>query len=179
MTLDVRTALVALLWGVLACGLTYGQAQKPRSAPDSAVEVPTVDFCELTKRPKRYVNKVVRVRANYIGWWESSYLYSDSCNQAKYKIHNALDCPGDGVCLDCTPGDNTCKELYEEVWGALAPHMRGSGKRYETFAAHRVSAVFIGHLIGPGGYGHLNGFRYEFRIKSVEQPTAIPDSAPW
>lgn len=177
MTFRVRTFWLALLANVLACGLAYGQAKKSAGGPKAAGKIPAVDFCELARHPKRYVNKVVRVRANYVGWWESSYLYGDSCDNDRHKIHNALDCPGDGVCLDCTPGDNRCEELYEKVWGALAPYVRPSGEQDRASGAQRVSAEFIGRLVGPGRYGHLNGFRYEFRIRGVERPRALPDDA--
>ena len=177
---DVRKKSIAL--SVLAFSLvaatilTFAQSKKPQVVPSSGTEdLSTVDFCELAKHPKGYVNKVVRSEMNYIGWWESSYLYGEACNEDKYKIHNALDCPGDGMCLDCTPGDDTCKKRYEEVWTALAPYLRSDKEGF----ASRVRAVVVGRLIGPGHYGHLGGFRYEFRIRKVEKGRAIPDSVPW
>lgn len=81
-----------------------------KQAAKLAAKIPTVSFCDLTLHPKRYLNRVVRVRASYITWWESSYLYSESCRDDEHKIHDALDCDGEGI---------ACRQMYEKVWGAL------------------------------------------------------------
>lgn len=167
-------AMALVIFAVAIIASPQSQKPTPKSTPTSDDPL-TTDFCELAKHPKKYVDKLVRVEVNYIGWWESSYLYGDACNENKYKIHNALDCPGDGMCLDCTPGDDTCKKKYHEVWGALAPYFRSDKDKFTS----RVRAVLIGRLIGPGHFGHLGGFEYEFRIRSVEKGMAIPDSVPW
>jgi len=172
----MRIQFLTLALAILSVtAVAFAQSQKQTVKPPPSEEIRSVDFCEMAKRPKDYVNKLIRVEVNYIGWWESSYLYGDSCNEDKYKIHNALDCPGDGMCLDCTPGDDTCKQKYEEVWGALASYFRSDKDKF----ASRVRGILVGRLIGPGHFGHMSGFRYEFRIRNVEKGIAIPESAPW
>ena len=133
-------------------------------------DIPTVSFCKLAETPEIYVNKLVRIEANYIVWWESSYLYGDSCSNDEHKIHNAIDCASE---------DEKCTKTFAKEWDKLTPYMRDSGRRYKTLTAYRVKAVFTGRLIGPGGFGHLNSFRYALRIRSVDKASSIPKNAPW
>lgn len=128
--------------------------------------IPTVAFCELTSHPEKYVNKLVRTEANYIVWWESSYLYGDRCIDDDHKISNSSDCAED---------DQECENKFGIEWKKLEPFMR-SKKGSDT---QRVKAVFTGRLEGPGRYGHLDGFQYEFRIVSIGKVKAIPDSVSW
>src|SRR5258705_12955141 len=94
---SLRKLLVALLLSVFLSGSAPG-AQK--ASVSRSKEIATVEFCDLTKHPERYLNKLVRLKANYIVWWESSYLYSDSCRKGEHSIHDALDCSGGGSCSD-------------------------------------------------------------------------------
>jgi hypothetical protein len=127
------------------------QSEKPpvKSSPP-AEQIPTVNFCELTQHPKDYINKVVRVQANYTGLEDKvlpvgdqprllmSYLYDDSCNDNKHKIHDDLNCQG----------DSNCRELRNAFNRALAPYLRPKGDRFGDVIAYRVNAVFIGYLMG-------------------------------
>jgi len=174
---SVRKLYPALLLSLLLSGAALGSQHK--SSSSSSNRVTTVEFCDLTEHPERYVNKLVRVKANYIVWWESSYLYSDSCQKGEHSIHNALDCPGGGSCTDCNRLPLECEKIGKQISKALEPYMRDSGDRYHTMTAYRVSAIYIGRLVGPGKYGHLDSFRYEFRIRRVEKAMAIPDNVPW
>ena len=135
--------------------------------------IPTVDFCELAKHSKNYVNQVVSVEVNYVGWWESSYLYGDACNVRPFKIHNGLDCPGKRACAICVPDNETCVNRSEEIWKAFTPYMR------KLAGVSRVKGLVVGRLVGPGRYGHLGSFKYEFQIRKVEKASEIPDSVPW
>jgi len=146
---------------IAAVAPVNGQTRK-----NNAPSIPTVRFCELTSHPKKYINKLVRTEANYIVWWESSYLYGDGCIDDDHKIHNGLDCRVD---------DEDCHERFSVEWKKLEPFMDLSPDGMTS----RVKAVFIGRLVGPGGYGHLDGFKYEFRIQRVEKVTAIPRRVSW
>lgn len=128
----------------------------------------TVRFCDLTSQPEKYQNQLVRTEASFIVWWESSYLYSDACKDAAHKIHNAAD---------CSPGDLQCETRFALEWKKLEPHMRS--KQSDVQTTERAKAVFIGRLIGPGDYGHLGSFAYEFRIASVESARPIPKRVSW
>jgi len=130
--------------------------------------IPTVGFCDLTSHPEKYLDKLVRTEASYIVWWESSYLYSDACKDAAHKIHNAAD---------CSPDDRRCERRFSLEWKKLEPHMRSKQSDIQT--TERVKAVFIGRLVGPGEYGHLSSFAYEFRIAAVESAQPIPKGVSW
>jgi hypothetical protein len=145
--------------------VTSVPAQKQEKIPSS---IPTVGFCELTTHPEKYVDKLVRTEANYIVWWESSYLYGDNCIDDGHKVHNGWDCSAD---------DTDCQKRFSIQWKKLEPYMRSKQSRIQSTS--RVKAVFIGRLVGPGSCGHLDGFRYEFRITKVERAIAIPRGVSW
>jgi len=112
----------------------------------TASSIHTVAFCELTSHPEKYVNKLIRTEANYIVWWESSYLYGDRCIDDDHKISNSSDCADD---------NQECQNKIGMEWKKLEPFMR-TRKGSDT---QRVKAVFTGRLAGPGRYGHLDGFQ--------------------
>jgi hypothetical protein len=140
-----------------------GQTRGNNSSP-----IPTVAFCELTSHPEKYTEKLIRTEANYIVWWESSYLYGDRCIDADHKVHNNWD---------CTEDDTACQKRFSAQWKKLEPYVRSKRSRIQTTS--RVKAVLIGRLVGPGAYGHLSGFEYEFRISRVEKATSIPRRVSW
>jgi hypothetical protein len=144
---------------------TNAEAQTVRR---NASKVPTVAFCELTSNPEKYVGKIVRTQANYTVWWESSYLYGDRCRDAEHAVHNHRD---------CSDNDAACEKRFFGQWKKLDPYMRSKTSPIQT--VYRVNAVFIGRLVGPGEFGHLSGFKYEFRIRRVGKVRAIPRRVPW
>jgi hypothetical protein len=132
-------------------------------APDKpSPGIPTVRFCELTTHPEKYLNKLVRTEASFVVWWESSYLYSESCNDNDHQLSNVPD---------CSDTDKKCLKRFSLQWNKLERHMRSTKS-----GTSRVKAVFVGRLVGPGEFGHLGGFKYEFRIRSVERvsPATFP-----
>ena len=131
---------------------------KPKPSPG----IPTVRFCELTTHPEGYLNKLVRTEASYIVWWESSYLYSDSCKDNDHRLSNAPD---------CSDTDEKCLHRFSLQWKKLERQMRSQKSGVQ--ATSRVNAVFVGRLVGPGEFGHLGSFKYEFRIRSVERVSPI------
>ena len=152
--------LSALLMGTI---VSYGQTKLQKQA-----EIQTVEFCELTSNPEKYINKIIRTEASYIVWWESSFLYGENCVDEAHKIHNAAD---------CDENDGKCLRAFTLQWKKLGPQMRSKTTEIQTTS--RVKAVFVGRLVGPGEYGHLSSFRYEFRIQQIEKVTAISNSVSW
>jgi len=132
------------------------------------LKIPTVNFCELITKSDKYTNKVVRVEASYIGWWESSYLYSEKCIDDEHKIQNATD---------CDKNDGKCYDLFATEWKKLEPFMRSKKSEFQT--TFRVKAIFIGRLNEPGTYGHLGSFKYQFRIQKIEKAIIISKNVSW
>jgi hypothetical protein len=159
--------LLVLLISLVCCASLFGQTRKRSNPQGTVYRVPTVDFCDLTIHPERYTEKLVRVKASLVSWWESSYLYNVRCETAEKKIHNALNCSG----------DEDCQRLGKEVYGYINPRERADSHGY----ASRAYVTIIGRLIGPSeaGFGHLNGFKFEFRIRKVEAASPMPRNIPY
>jgi hypothetical protein len=145
----------------LAFACVDGQTRK------RSLRIPTVPFCELASHPERYINKLVRTKANNIVWRESSYLYADRCLDAEHRVHDNWDCADD---------DYACQRRFFAQLGKLARHARSKPSSIPTV---RVKAVFLGRLVGPGSYGHPESFRYEFRITRVERVADISRRVSW
>jgi hypothetical protein len=144
-----------LLGAALVVIVTIVVAAAAPNKPKPSSRIPTVKFCELTTRPEKYLNKLVRTEASFVVWWESSYLYSDSCKGKDHELSNAPD---------CSDTDKKCLNRFSLEWKKLDRHIRS-----QKNGASRVKAVFVGRLVGPGEFGHLGSFKYEFRIRSVER----------
>ncbi len=134
----------------------------PSSSPESslapAYDVPTVAFCELVRNPKQYAGNVVRIRAIVVAGKEIYTIYDQSCY-------------GEDTLTWIEHGS---KESSIALYDGLQAH-RGDNR------AMRVNATLVGHLEGPSeeGYGHLNGFKYQFIVMSVESVKAVPPEVPW
>jgi hypothetical protein len=145
---------------VLLVTLVASSSAQPQKFPTASRLASTVDFCDLTIHPKLYVGKLIRVNATYIWWWESSYLYNSQCETDEKKIHNGLDCSGDTEC------ERLSKEVYDhfqyERENVIGP-------------AYRSHVTLVGRLVGPSkrGFGHLNHFKFEFRIREVESASPV------
>jgi hypothetical protein len=148
-----------LLGSALAMIVMVVVSAPAQNKPKPSPEIPTVRFCELTTHPEKYLNKLVRTEASFVVWWESSYLYSDSCKGNDHELSNAPD---------CSETDKKCLNLFSLEWKKLDRHMRSTKS-----GTSRVKAVFVGRLVGPGEFGHLGGFKYEFRIRGVERVSPV------
>ena len=102
-------------------------------------------FCDLLKNPEKYNGRKVTIRATYQYGYEWSYLYCLDCRDQKVW----LDIPVD---LD-DASQKALKHLPKE--------------------AGIVNATLYGVFIGPGSYGHLNGFRYRFTAEKVENVAVV------
>jgi len=145
---------VALGWSLASHAVGAHQNNKE--------QIPTVPFCDLTEHPEKYAGQVVRIQASYVSWWESSYLYNLGCDNEKHEIHNGLACSEEKECL----------ELFKRIYGHIEKYQRPDQKT----SASRAYVTVIGRLEGPSevGYGHLNTFKFEFKIMSVESASPMP-----
>ena len=71
----IRT-LATLLLSLVTCAFPVATQQLQTPAQPS---VPTVDFCEIVRRPQRFFNLTVRIRARWVAGDEFSYLNDDRC----------------------------------------------------------------------------------------------------
>jgi hypothetical protein len=134
-----------------------GDSSKHANLQQAGRKIRTVSFCELTRHPERYVGRQVRINSSYVVWWESSFLYNLKCNNDESKIWPEFNC-----------SDRKCYELVQK-------QLR---RAKDQFAA-RADVSLVGTLKGPGGFGHLDHFRYMFLINEVESASPIPDDTPW
>ena len=59
--------------------IRFEDIQKKMPEQSFGDEVATVDFCELAKNPRRYFNRTVRIKAQWLSGFEFSYLTDDRC----------------------------------------------------------------------------------------------------
>jgi hypothetical protein len=127
------------------------QPQGPKETGSSQVvtsdkeEPVSVNYCELLQHPKKYEQKLIKIRAIYRYGFEWSELYSLKCS-----IHKAVWVEGtEAKCKNA----NRVDELDYAGWGSRT-----------------VGIVAVGRLIGTkGGYGHQNGYDYLFKIECLER----------
>ena len=169
---------VLLVIGIIFSGSVLAQTKRKnkktsvKSVSAKTESILTVDFCDLTIHPKLYAGKLLRVDASIVSWWESSYLYNVKCETSKQKIHDGLDCSKEKECES-----KECESIGKEVYGIIEKNQLADKNNY----AFRAYVTLIGRLDGPSdiGFGHLNGFKFEFRIKKVEVASPMPADIPY
>ena len=156
--------IISLFFSCFAAAQTARNRKKKNSSVKSAATqtaaIEDVDFCDLTINPKLHAGKLVRVKGSIFSWWESSYLYNVKCETKDQKIHDGLDCSG----------KKECASLGKKVYGVINKNQLADKNEY----AFRAYVTLIGRLSEPNeiGFGHLNSFKFEFRIKKVESSIA-------
>ena len=135
--------LPALLVLLLTCVSPVAAQQSQTSTQPS---VPTVDFCELVRRPRRFFNLTVRIRARWVTGDEFSYLNDDRCPS---KVKNEI-----AVRL------SNADEAIRASVAKIQSHEYGS----------RAWITAVGTLRNPGKYYGYFRYRFEiFRFENVEQ----------
>jgi hypothetical protein len=123
----------------------------------SADDIPTVDYCELINHPEKYDQKTVRVRAIYRYGYEWSEIYCPDC----FDRNRRTWVESDNLTETC-PKTKAIKQL------------RDSGYKGRT-----VRVVMVGKFHGSGGgYGHLNGYRFQLDVSCVEEAKTIFRDSP-
>lgn len=105
-----------------------------------------VSFCDLVRHPELYRGKEVTVRATHKYGFEWSELY----------------------CLDCLDKGKAWLGFTHD----LDDTSERALKRVPKYAGI-VNLTVHGTFHGPGGYGHLNGYRYEFVADKVSSVVVI------
>lgn len=81
--LKIRASVFVSLAGMTLVAV-FGCAVRGSQGPTADDQIPTVTYCELMKNPKRYHDKVVRVRALFTRRFEVSALHDEEdCTKGK------------------------------------------------------------------------------------------------
>ncbi len=137
---------------LLIASLGNHLAQAEQAASES---VPTISYCELFREPNLYQGKLVRVAATWNYGFEWSYLYHREC---------------------MSRGHEAWVEFVDE--DEVCPQTKKVSKKLKDGFDNKADVVVVGTLSGRGGYGHLNGYQYQFTIKCLEKAKQISVNLP-
>jgi hypothetical protein len=79
------------------------------------------------------------------------------------------------VCYDCPSNgcNGDCAKLYD-VWVDFEKGIKLSSKLPKVAASDQLEKVtFQGTFQGPGTYGHLGGYRYQFNVNEVKAAVRV------
>jgi hypothetical protein len=109
----------------------------------------TIAYCELLQSPEKYEQQSVRFKAIYRYGFEWAEFYSLKC---------------------ATP-----KSVWVKREGARCENAgRIDELDYAGQGGRTVGVVVVGRLVGTkGGYGHLNGYDYLFRVDCLERAEVL------
>ena len=119
-----------------------------RAIPEQSFgdKVTTVDFCELAKNPRRYFNRTVRIKAQWLSGFEFSYLDDDRCpTKVAHDIAVSF------------VNDETQREIIKQNVYKIMSHEYGG----------RAMITAVGVLRNPGKY--YGYFRYLFELIRFEE----------
>lgn len=164
----VKTTSAALLI-LLFAFIATGQAKLDLSSAT------TVDFCDLVHRAAEYDQKLIRVRTFYIAGFEAS-------------LFRKLDCNDKDVWVEFDPSvRNNTKGKVLKTFNRLTDTARvrtpdggvdWPTRMVEVLAVGRFAGARrtykIGNRTRTQGYGHLNGFDFQFTVLSIEEVKALP-----
>ena len=124
--------------------------------PVESTSIPTVSYCELISNPKSYAWKTVRVKATYEWGFEWQFLYDRECINRDNRAW-----------IETVDEDQLC-----------AVAKRNFKKLKDKAFTNKADVVVIGTLYAEGGYGHLNGYKYQFVISCLESAKQISSNVP-
>src|SRR5262249_27113173 len=104
---------------------------------------PRVKFCELMRYPGRYMGKLVKVRATWVYGFEWSYLHCLGCEGRVWLDTSKLD----------EQSERTVKHTPKD--------------------AAIVNVDVEGIFEAGGGFGHMNGYKYQLRAHTIASPVVI------
>ena len=126
------------------------------SGPSFTSDVPTVAYCDLIRNPKRYDDKLIRIRAIYRYGYEWSQFY----------------CPG------CLSEGETWVD-FEKSFKSCARSVVSKRIGDNGFKGRTVELLVVGKFYGSDvGYGHMNAYRFKFVVRCVEEAKIILNDSP-
>lgn len=132
----------------------------PPSLSTLVQQAPTVAFCQLVNNPAQFNGKLVRTQAIFYADAENEVLYDLMCEDERSLTWVSYD-------ASYVYSDKNVKKRFEDLLCLTSPCPSG-----------KVNTVVVGRFEGPSekGYGHLNGYRYQFVIMRMEQAEPIVSS---
>ena len=141
-------------------------------------EISTVSYCDLLQSPEKYDKKTVRVKVLYIRGFEVSALEDPEC-----KTDKSTWVEFDSASRQCTKVE--MQKEFDRVF--YTPRKKKKGV-IEIPGSERAELTVVGQFNGPKpgipigpegkrvltGYGHLNGFNYQFVIRCIEEVKPVP-----
>jgi hypothetical protein len=133
------------------CVVTRSQADSTSNNGD----VPTVTYCELTRTPDRFHERVVRINAIYENGFEKSYLYDPECRGGQSEMWVSHD-----------------KSFV------LKGDSEEAKKNRMISGFGRWSVTVVGKFVraqAPERFGHLGCCRYQIELVRIEKSEKLPD----
>lgn len=157
-----KTFLIIILFSFSSLAF----AQAPWKAPKNTYtlsdldQAPLVTYCELTKNPEMYRDKIVRVRGIYEWGFELSYLH-------------------DRICSKDAPPQLSVDGSSSETWVWFDDLYKSNTKpevlsSFENLKKQQklIDVITVGKFYGAskqGGYGHMGYATFGFVIMRLEQ----------
>ena len=176
LSLRIIVATLAFVIGVAAAGLwflykqpsvetlglppcasppDYELVSLPCADPDLSgfLNLPVIQYCDLVHDSSQFENKIIRVRGVYSVSMENSSL-----------------------------GDPRCSREDPFTWVVSQPYsgFEEALKGAKIWRDDHAEVVLLGKFYGPTdeGYGHLNGYRYQFSVMKVEEMKRLVSQSP-
>ena len=167
MKFEIKQILIGIFFFALACLTVAGQEQKQPQ------EILSVAYCDLVREPTFYDNKVVRVTANYLAAFEGSIMSDSACDRKDTWVR-----------FDAKIKDATPRKIWKKFdrLTDTSPEYKNGGVNYPS---RQVKVTWVGLFLGvkraqkignltlPLGYGHLNGFDFQFVVQKVEEVSKL------
>ncbi|CAN5363704.1 hypothetical protein BH10ACI1_BH10ACI1_19410 [soil metagenome] len=168
MKFEIKQILFSFIFLALSCLSVAAQTQK---IPQ---EIPTVAYCDLVLEPALYDNKVVRVKANYFVAFEGSIMSDSACDgkQTWVKFDNDIE-----------------KSTPRKIWKKFDHWTDASAVRNKRggidYPSREVIVMWVGLFQGVKatqtigkltlslGFGHMNGFDFQFTAQKVEAVSKV------
>ena len=114
-----------------------------------------VRLCDVLKNPSQYKGRELILTAGFRVGFEWQVLVCYECKS---------------VCKTC---DNQREQIYD-VWVNFEQDVKGAHKLPKVKAFDQLEKVtFRGTFEGPGTYGHLGGYRYQFNVHEVNSAARV------
>ena len=151
----IRT-LATLLVSLVTCAFPVAAQQSQTPAQPS---VPTVDFCEIVRRPQRFFNLTVRIKAKWVAGDEFSYLNDDRCPSTATNDIAVRFVDGQDEAIRINVSKIMSHEYGSRAWITAVGTLRNPGKYYGYFRYRFEILRFenVEHVITPY-QGTLDGY---------------------